>query len=134
MLGEKGIGRFAAARLANSLEVVTRHAGTDREIRAFFDWKQFDDEQKYLDQVEVAWEQRDPEETRSEGTFQLLGEAGNLTHGTILRMKELRTTWGKQQAEELHTGLSPADFTYCRSRRVESGRCVRGSFAIPTSI
>ena len=106
VLGEKGIGRFAAARLANSLEVVTRHAGTDREIRAFFDWKQFDDEQKYLDQVEVTWEQRDPGETRSEGTFQLLGEAGNLTHGTILRMKELRTTWGKQQAEELHTGLS----------------------------
>ena len=106
VLGEKGIGRFAAARLANSLEVVTRHAGTDREIRAFFDWKQFDDEQKYLDQVEVTWEQRDPEETRSEGTFQLLGEAGNLTHGTILRMKELRATWGKQQVEELHTGLS----------------------------
>ena len=39
VLGEKGIGRFAAARLANSLEVVTRYVGTDREIRAFFDWK-----------------------------------------------------------------------------------------------
>ena len=106
VLGEKGIGRFATARLANSLEVITRHVGTDDEIRAFFDWKQFDDEQKYLDQVEITWEQGDPEETRSEGTFQLLEEAGNLTHGTILRMKELRTKWEKQQVEELHIGLA----------------------------
>ena len=106
MLGEKGIGRFATARLANSLEVVTRHVGTDREIRALFDWSQFDDEQKYLDQVEVMWEQREPKEIRSEGTLQLLREADNVTHGTILRMNELRTTWGKQQVNELHTGLS----------------------------
>jgi hypothetical protein len=46
VLGEKGIGRFAASRLANTLEVVTRRAGEDREIRALFDWSQFDDESK----------------------------------------------------------------------------------------
>src|SRR5437762_3000742 len=50
-LGEKGIGRFAASRLANSLEVVTGRTGADREIRALFDWSHFDDEQRYLDQV-----------------------------------------------------------------------------------
>ena len=46
VLGEKGIGRFAASRLANTLEVVTRRAGEDREIQALFDWSQFDDESK----------------------------------------------------------------------------------------
>jgi hypothetical protein len=35
------------------LEVVTRRAGEDREVRALFDWRQFDDEHKYLDQIEV---------------------------------------------------------------------------------
>ena len=59
VLGEKGIGRFAASRLANTLEVVTRRVGEDREIRALFDWSQFDDEHKYLDQVEVRWEESD---------------------------------------------------------------------------
>ena len=49
VLGEKGIGRFAASRLANTLEVVTRRAGEGREIRVLFDWSQFDDEHKYLD-------------------------------------------------------------------------------------
>jgi hypothetical protein len=62
VLGEKGIGRFAASRLANKLEVVTRRTGEDRETRALFDWSQFDDEQKYLDQVEVLWEESEPAE------------------------------------------------------------------------
>lgn len=106
VLGEKGIGRFAAFRLANSLEVVTRYVGTDHEIRAFFDWNQFDDEQRYLDEIEITWEQRDPKEIESAGTIQLLEEADNLTHGTILRMKKLHTTWEKEQIEGLHTGLS----------------------------
>jgi len=33
VLGDKGIGRFAASRLANNLEVVTRRVGEDGEIR-----------------------------------------------------------------------------------------------------
>jgi len=69
VLGEKGIGRFAASRLANNLEVVTRRAGEDREIRALFDWSQFDDEQKYLDQVEVRWEESDPTDLCPGGTI-----------------------------------------------------------------
>ena len=106
VLGEKGIGRFAAARLASSLEVVTRHAETDSEISAFFDWSQFDDEEKYLDQVKVTWEQREPEEICPSGTLQSLSKTGKLTHGTILRMHKLRSTWVTQQLKELRTGLS----------------------------
>jgi hypothetical protein len=41
VLGERGIGRFTASRLANSLEVVTRRSGEDREIQALFNWSQF---------------------------------------------------------------------------------------------
>ena len=112
VLGEKGIGRFAASRLANTLEVVTRRVGEDREIRALFDWSQFDDEHKYLDQVEVRWEESTPVEIRPDGTVQTLWREGQtpessaLTHGTILRMEGLRAIWGKGQFETLHTGLS----------------------------
>jgi signal transduction histidine kinase len=112
VLGEKGIGRFAASRLANNLEVVTRRAGEDREIRALFDWSQFDDEHKYLDQVEVLWEESEPAEICPGGTIQALWreaqppESGELTHGTILRMEGLRAIWGESQFETLHTGLS----------------------------
>jgi len=112
VLGEKGIGRFAASRLANTLEVVTRRAGEDREIRVRFDWSQFDDEHKYLDQVEVLWEESEPAEICPAGTIQALGrgeetpESSALTHGTILRMEGLRAIWGESQLETLRTSLS----------------------------
>ena len=49
MLGEKGIGRFAAARLTNKLELITRRKSSENETNAVFDWAIFDDERKYLD-------------------------------------------------------------------------------------
>jgi hypothetical protein len=112
VLGEKGIGRFAASRLANTLEVVTRRTGEDREIRVLFDWSQFDDENRYLDQVEVLWEESEPAGICPTGTIQALWreeqipESDELTHGTNLRMEGLRAIWGESQFETLHTGLS----------------------------
>ena len=112
VLGEKGIGRFAASRLANNLEVVTRRTDEAREIRVLFDWSQFDDEHKYLDEVEVLWEESEPAEINPGGTIQTLWkeeqtpENSELTHGTILRMEGLRAAWGESQFETLHTGLS----------------------------
>src|SRR6266508_1484013 len=117
VLGEKGIGRFAASRLAGFLEVVTRKHQMDKEVRVFFDWKQFDDEQKYLDQVEVLWEEVPPSEICSGGTLEILrdeaiwGKASALeqeqiSHGTILRMEQLRNSWEKKQFEELATKLA----------------------------
>ena len=112
VLGEKGVGRFATSKLANYLEVVTRRAQQDDEVRVFFDWKQFDDEQKYLDQVEVLWEKAKPTEICPGGTIQTLWEEkekpkdSDLTHGTILRMEGLRANWGKEQVKKLCTDLS----------------------------
>jgi|ERR1035437_1319098 HSP90 family molecular chaperone len=62
VLGEKGIGRFAALRLASELELITRARGTDVEVYGLFDWTQFEDEQKYLDQVLILTEERVPED------------------------------------------------------------------------
>lgn len=112
VLGEKGIGRFATSRLADYLEVVTRRVGMTTEARALFDWKQFDDAEKYLDQVEVLWEEARPTEICQGGTIQELWQhneksrADDLAHGTILRMDGLRTVWEKNEFETLRTGLS----------------------------
>lgn len=42
VLGEKGIGRFAAARLANKLEMITKQASEDYELWVALDWELFD--------------------------------------------------------------------------------------------
>jgi hypothetical protein len=89
VLGEKGIGRFAASRLADCLEVVTRRSAMNHEIKVFFDWTQFDDENKYLDQVAAYWERVEPSEICLGGTIQALWQgsekpgARELSHGTI---------------------------------------------------
>ena len=49
VLGEKGIGRFASSRLADELEVITRREGSKDEVYGIFDWRQFDDENRYLE-------------------------------------------------------------------------------------
>ncbi len=112
VLGEKGIGRFAASRLANFLEVVTRDMGNNRELRVFFDWSDFDDEQKYLDQVESLWEEVEPVEIKPGGTIETLWreneqpQPDDLTHGTILRMEGLRSVWTEKEFMNLRRGLA----------------------------
>jgi signal transduction histidine kinase len=113
LLGEKGVGRFATSKLADFLEIVSCYKESDREVRAIFDWKQFDDEQKYLDEVEVLWDETEPIEFGSEGSIQDLqyllesnGFGGETTHGTLLRMSNLRVSWDREQFQTLNTGLS----------------------------
>jgi len=113
VLGEKGIGRFAAAKLADYLEVVTRRAEATTEVRTFFDWSQFDDESKYLDQVEVLWEETEPEGIRPGGVVEELWsvdgedpEPADLTHGAVLKMESLREIWDRGRLEKMHSDLS----------------------------
>ncbi len=116
VLGEKGIGRFAAARLGRKLELVTREAGSDMEVRAYVDWDQFDDD-RFLDEVDVTVECRAPLDICGSGSLGIFQEedrwdGSDLSvevcpdHGTILRMIDLRTQWTDRQLEHVHTALS----------------------------
>lgn len=112
-LGEKGIGRFASARLAEELEVISRREKAPNESIAYFDWRQFDDDNRYLDQVEILTEERPATEMTSTGALKRLWAADlhpppdhEMTHGTILRMSSLRQKWEGKQFEELTRGLS----------------------------
>lgn len=108
VLGEKGVGRFAASRLAVSLELVSRKHGEDLESYTFFDWTQFDDEEKFLDEIVIETVQRQPEEviTANENVPKSFFEDMNGTHGTVLRMSGLRSTWDEMSFLALQRGLS----------------------------
>ncbi len=112
LLGEKGIGRFAASRLARFLEVVSRRDSADREVRAMFDWNLFDDEETYLDQVEVLWDETLPTDISPAGEIGGLWENkerpddSELTHGTILRMQGLTVDWDEAKLQDLRSALS----------------------------
>ncbi|MFW0161466.1 ATP-binding protein [Actinomyces sp. SKVG-SVH-4(1)] len=67
VLGEKGIGRLAAARLGHEMMLVTRMTNTD-EVKLLIDWTDFDREDAYLDQIEVAWEVGAPDVFSDSGT------------------------------------------------------------------
>jgi len=112
-LGEKGIGRFASSRLADELEVVSRLEGTAKEVYAVFDWTQFDDSNKYLDEVLILWEEREPTEISADGVIGLLWKnekkrpvASKMNNGTVLRMTSLKQKWEAKQFEELRRGLA----------------------------
>ncbi len=91
LLGEKGIGRFSAAKLAASLTLITRKRG-NREVVASFQWSDFYKPQKYLDQIKGWWETRPPEQIKQSGT--------------ILLMEGFNTTWNEEKFRELRTYLS----------------------------
>ena len=112
MLGEKGIGRFASARLAGQLELITRRKSSPSEVHAIFDWTQFRDESKYLDEIEILAEERKPADICSGGSIESLwlksegSEKSKADHGTILRMTGLKQNWENEDFEDLQRGLS----------------------------
>jgi signal transduction histidine kinase len=92
VLGEKGVGRFAADKLARVLELVSRRSGDAHEMRAVFDWDDFDTDTRMLSDIKNRWEIR---------------RATELPHqGTVLRMTGPRTVWNERMFRRLCTRLA----------------------------
>lgn len=89
--GEKGIGRFASAKLSSKLELITRKNG-ENEIVVNFDWNAFSDEEQYLDNVKIKWNIRPAQEIK--------------TNGTILKLTELNDDWDESKINDLRIALS----------------------------
>jgi signal transduction histidine kinase len=92
VLGEKGVGRFAADKLGRELELVSRTEGHDAEVRAIFDWDLFDSDGQMLSEIRNRWELRPAAEIDG--------------HGTILRIRRLRERWTERMFRRLSTRLS----------------------------
>ena len=91
-LGAKGIGRFAAARLGETLCMETCRKGESDGVRVLLDWGQFDDE-SYLDEITIDYE-----------TVPL----PDIEHGTRLELSNLhvRKHWTEDDFRSLHNRLS----------------------------
>ena len=115
MLGEKGVGRFAAAKLGDRLELVSKAEGTG-EVRLDVDWSAFEHDDKYLEDVEVTLEIVEHGDFESDGLVNSiwndvapsLATASKPTaeHGTLLTISGLRSTWDSGLVEELRRALS----------------------------
>ena len=92
VLGEKGVGRFAADKLAGHLELVSRQAHESTEVHATFDWDEFDVDDRMLSDVRNRWEVRPADWLDS--------------HGAMLRLTRLRSSWTERMFRRLCTRLS----------------------------
>ncbi|ODS90185.1 MAG: hypothetical protein ABS44_02150 [Chryseobacterium sp. SCN 40-13] len=90
--GEKGIGRFASAKLASTLELITKKKDEKEEIVVIFNWDDFADEEKYLEKISVDWELRPAKEIKK--------------CGTILKLLNLSNDWDEDKIRDLRVTLS----------------------------
>ncbi len=90
--GAKGIGRFAAARLAQSLYMETRSENEEEGVTVLLEWGKFNDE-SYLDEVSIDYE---------------VCPLPELKHGTSLTLLNLhaRKHWSEEDFKSLHNRLS----------------------------
>lgn len=110
VLGEKGIGRLAGARLADEMLVTTRKADSD-EVQLLIEWTEFDRPGAYLDEIDVAWEIGQARVFSEHGTaVQVFNEAGlkrwQSGHGTLIELTGLSRKWDGENFQELRTVLS----------------------------
>ena len=92
VLGEKGVGRFAAHKLGDAIELVTRKAGR-KEVRVMIDWNAFGDAE-YLEDVPISVEEREPVEF-----------AGGRT-GTKITVRDLRGAWDRRMLRAIYRSYS----------------------------
>jgi signal transduction histidine kinase len=92
VLGEKGVGRFAADKLARHLTIVSRCPRRSEEVHVIVDWDQYADDALMLAEVLNRWEVRPAREIEG--------------HGTLLRMGGLRSQWTERMFRRLSLRLS----------------------------
>lgn len=96
-LGEKGVGRFAAHKLGRQLTLISRSSNIDAELSDVeivvqINWNEFDEPDKYLSDIGVAYYERIPQ------TF--LDRSG-----TRLEMRGARSRWSKREVERVSQSL-----------------------------
>ncbi|MFW9872476.1 MAG: ATP-binding protein [Candidatus Thorarchaeota archaeon] len=91
-LGEKGIGRFGAHKLGERIELISKTKNSN-EAYLKIDWNDFDNDE-LLEDVPIDLKERTPE------IFDIN------KHGTIIRIKGLRTRWTRGSIRELYRAIN----------------------------
>jgi hypothetical protein len=94
ILGQMGIGRFAADKLASQLFLITKSPLNNKELCAFFNWDKFDPHRKLLSESFVDWDLKKPE------------FFSDRKQGTLLVLKGLRSQWTDKKLTEIRNSLS----------------------------
>lgn len=133
--GAKGIGRFALDKLGAKCEMITFfdpkvHKNTDENgdplpfigYKWFVDWNEFEREALTIDAIGADLLGLEPHETFASYINGILQEEGlsidlpvnSISHGTILKISDLREEWSENAIEDLYADLSvlvpPIDF------------------------
>lgn len=115
VLGEKGVGRFAAAKVGDRLDLTSKAVDAD-EVHLAVDWSAFEDDAKYLDEIELQFD------VRQDGMF---GRGGSISatwkemaaphlgrvrtptgeRGTLLSISGLRSAWTPESMRKLELSL-----------------------------
>jgi len=90
-LGEKGIGRFAAHRLGNQIELITR-AENGPEVYLVINWNLFG-KSRYLEEVPVEIVEREPSYFKNKT-------------GTKIIIKKLKNAWTKGMVRNIYRSLN----------------------------
>ena len=90
--GEKGLGRFAASRLADWMHVESVSRRPLRRVMADFNWSEFKQTNKYLDQIKCSWKE-------------FKAPRGSDT-GTLLRLVGLHDDWDEKAFVRLRAELA----------------------------
>ena len=94
--GAKGVGRFSCDRLGEYLELITSKANTNTTFKVNVDWREFEkDAQQSFGSVEIPFEQ-----IKNNNIF-----PNTSSNGTILKIKNLNSTWNNQKLFELRRSL-----------------------------
>lgn len=102
--GAKGIGRFAASKLAEMLTLETTDRETKRRTDIVIDWGKFSDDD-YLSDIEVLYEERVLPENEHETSSDSVVSAQNRSHGTILTLERVKKRWLKRDLNDLEVRL-----------------------------
>jgi len=94
--GAKGVGRFSCDRLGEDLELITSKINSNITFKVNVDWREFEkDAQQSFSSIEVPFE-----EIGNQNIF-----PQEKRHGTILKIKNLNSTWDKLKLQELRRSL-----------------------------
>lgn len=111
--GEKGIGRFALDRLGSKCTMYTKNQ-SEKLIRWYTDWSNFEEPGKTLDEVEADFEYVDCNITDviPESVFANINKIAesssrkfDFDHGTVLVISSLRDNWSAAQINKTITAL-----------------------------
>ena len=128
VLGEKGVGRFAAAKLGDRMELASKADGR-QEVHLQLDWEDFRDDAKYLEDIELDLQVGATEVFLPNGEADSVWRSQpdiNLNdrsrpsagHGTLIKVTNLHSRWTSQLIKELHRSLSMLVSPFAHDRGV----------------